>query len=365
LTPLPQDLDRVDWHHLRHAYGPADDVPDRIRGLRGPDARECLSWLYGSITHQGTRYTSTAWCVPFLVDAAFDRDVEDRSGVIFLVQFCALGYSGDVLDWPRQRDSQIPPEERAAWDAVVAEHPRLRLLLADSDPRVASAALTTLAWTGDDDEEVLAFIGRAIRNGGDLDACTAWLCTAVLGVLPPGVTAPATLSPRRPATRFGEAVAALRLGGSRAPVEAVEELCAIFDSVDAGDHLKGCDFFAGEDREWVARAALAQVPRHLRERTSELLLEASSRGFVLGSDPLDAYLHLHVGAPYRQIDRADLSAEAVAALRRLGPALRVWERDSPHQPINPLIEFGLPSTSESLLRWLDGRPGPNPTAPQL
>lgn len=354
---LDRDLDGVAWHHLNHAYGPADDVPDLIRGLRGPDAGESLSTLYGSITHQGTRYSSSAWCVPFLADAALDPDVLDRPGIIFLILFCAVGFTGDDLDWARQRDLQVAPDERAAWDAVVAEHRRLRLLLADSDPRVAGAALIALSWTGDTDEEVLAFIGEAIQTGGDLDGCNAWLCTVVLGVLPPGVPAPTSLTPHRPVVRFGEAVAALRLAGPHAPAEAVEELCAVFESLDAGAHVKGCAFLAPEEPEWVARAALCHVPPHLREPARALLLEAISRGFVLGSDPLHAYLYLHVGPPYRQVDRDDLSTEAIDALRRLAPALREWEDGSPHQPINPLIEFGLPPTVEALIRWLDRTPG--------
>src|SRR5215471_2475683 len=131
------------WDKVTHAYGPAVDVPRWISGLRDPaTAVECLGNLYGSITHQGGRFSATAPSVPHLVEAARDRSVVDRVGVVFLIQFCATGYSGHSLDWQSQRDLQVGRHERAAWDAVAAEHHRLRELLADSDRGVAGAALT-------------------------------------------------------------------------------------------------------------------------------------------------------------------------------------------------------------------------------
>ena len=69
----------VSWDQVSHAYGPAVEVPGWISGLRDRGtAEQCLSELYGSITHQGSRYSATPLCVPLLVDAALDRSVVDR-----------------------------------------------------------------------------------------------------------------------------------------------------------------------------------------------------------------------------------------------------------------------------------------------
>jgi hypothetical protein len=48
------------WNQVSHAYGPAIEVPGWIAGLRDPGAAvQCLSELYSSITHQGSRHSAT------------------------------------------------------------------------------------------------------------------------------------------------------------------------------------------------------------------------------------------------------------------------------------------------------------------
>jgi hypothetical protein len=54
-------------------YGPAEDVPGRIRALCGDDAQarqEALQSLSNSIFHQGSRYQASAYAVPFLARIA-------------------------------------------------------------------------------------------------------------------------------------------------------------------------------------------------------------------------------------------------------------------------------------------------------
>lgn len=59
-------LSSVDWASLRHAYGSAADVPDRLRALAAAGGREqALGALYGNVFHQGSRYEATAPAVPF------------------------------------------------------------------------------------------------------------------------------------------------------------------------------------------------------------------------------------------------------------------------------------------------------------
>lgn len=128
---------------MSHAYGPAVEVPGWIAGLCDPGtAAQCLSELYGSITHQGSRHAVVR---PFAGGCGLDRSVVDRAGVVFLIGFCAMGYSGDWLDWRNQRRVQAGSYERASWNAVVAERGRLRscwLILT----ALATAALTVLGW---------------------------------------------------------------------------------------------------------------------------------------------------------------------------------------------------------------------------
>jgi hypothetical protein len=102
------DLDRIPWKHLTHAYGSAEDVPGLLRALRKapPDLQgeESPLWqLFGNIWHQGTVYPATAYAVPFLIDMAADPDTPDRVGVLALLAEIAKGSSyrdahGNVLN---------------------------------------------------------------------------------------------------------------------------------------------------------------------------------------------------------------------------------------------------------------------------
>ena len=344
----------IPWDQVSHAYGQALEVPGWIAGLRDPEtAAQCLSELYGSITHQGSRYSVTPLCVPLLVDAALDRLVVDRAGVVFLIGFCATGYSGDWLDWRNQRRAQAGSYERASWDAVVAGHRRLRQLLADPDRSVAAAALTVLAWTGDGSDRVLAAIAAAAESGDGRDQCTAWLSSVVLGRLPPGLAAPVSLAAPAGPGRFGAAVAALQFGGASAPPEAVDELCSVFASVDAGKDLTACEFLMPELPERIAASVLAEVPAHLRGHTSTRLLTAIARGFVLGTAPLRAYLRLNLGEYRPPVKAAFLPVQTRQALTSLLEPLGNW-RDvrTAGGRIYELEERGLPATLDQLTQWL-------------
>jgi hypothetical protein len=51
-------LEEIDWAGLRHAYGPAGDVPGLLRALASGSPAErshAVQKLYGNIFHQGSR----------------------------------------------------------------------------------------------------------------------------------------------------------------------------------------------------------------------------------------------------------------------------------------------------------------------
>lgn len=56
-----EGLDDVDWASMQHAYGPAIDVPEMLRGLVSQDdhlRREAEDGLWGAVHHQGDVYKS-------------------------------------------------------------------------------------------------------------------------------------------------------------------------------------------------------------------------------------------------------------------------------------------------------------------
>jgi hypothetical protein len=353
-----RELDEVAWSSLRHAYGAADDVPELIRGLRGGRRRasRCLDELYGSITHQGSRDSATAAAIPFLVDVAMDTRVEVRTEVLALVTFAAIGFTGEVLDWQAQRDLQAAGDERAAWDAVAAEQGSLRRLLRDPDPSVRRAALRPLVWTGDRDPEVLDTIERGLRAPTWEDQLAGWIAAVVLGWDPgPALLAAPVTGP----ARFGWAMAALRFAGDACPPDAVDELGAVFASVEQGQELTACELLAGDTPELLAASALATVPPALAAHTASQLLVAIGGGYLNGVEPLLAYLRLCFGAPDEGRFERGIGDADWLRLEALLPALAGWDLDrgSARQPVWELAEYGLPTSPEEL-RDLLGRPAP-------
>lgn len=94
--PLLSGLESVPWAALHHAYGPATDVPDLLRGICDPDAarrRAVWSELFGNLWHQGTIYEATPHAVPFLIELAGASELPEREWVLFYLAALATGQS--------------------------------------------------------------------------------------------------------------------------------------------------------------------------------------------------------------------------------------------------------------------------------
>ncbi|MFC4043584.1 hypothetical protein ACFO1B_34610 [Dactylosporangium siamense] len=261
-------LEDVDWACLEHAYGPATDVPDHLRGLLAPEAedrRRALSGLYGDICHQGTRYEASAPAVPFLLELLADPATPDRAAIAGLVAGIAVGQheawlpggfpvaelraaavggaellraapapteddedaDDDVetrMDYwegldDAQRDAMAAHIDVAAYDAVRAGLPALRDLLADGDAAVRSAAAFTLAWFPEDPSDA-ALTGAV----GDPSRSVAATALVALGLL--GTAMPAALQDPKPEIRWAAAIGLASVHGAEAGAGAAAELLA-------------------------------------------------------------------------------------------------------------------------------------------
>jgi hypothetical protein len=101
-----EGLPAVNWKRLTHAYGPAGDVPDRIRALTSPDPEQwvdALDGLYATLCHQScTVYEATPPAIPFLVELLGYRKVRCRGRILQFLGDAAratsyLAAHGDIL----------------------------------------------------------------------------------------------------------------------------------------------------------------------------------------------------------------------------------------------------------------------------
>ncbi|HKU37456.1 MAG TPA: hypothetical protein VJR89_04895 [Polyangiales bacterium] len=95
------ELDRVPWAELPHAYGVgtvgpdlSDDVPATLRQLGETDREafhEGVDALFSNLCHQGTIYEATAFSVPFLAAFAAGTDLGPDQVPYFVAIFASIG----------------------------------------------------------------------------------------------------------------------------------------------------------------------------------------------------------------------------------------------------------------------------------
>lgn len=172
-------LDDIPWSTLRHAYGPANDTPVRLRELASPDPEvgdNALWELFGSIWHQGTVYEATAYAVPFLIELAQAPEGHHRAGIVELLAEIAQGTSyldvhGDLSSfYDDRRDTPEFEAEKAqelAWvqrahEAVGAGIDTYMDLLQDADAEMRTAAAHALAAFPEHAERILPALLAAL-----------------------------------------------------------------------------------------------------------------------------------------------------------------------------------------------------------
>ncbi|MDG6103331.1 hypothetical protein Daura_36460 [Dactylosporangium aurantiacum] len=282
-------LDDIRWDALEHAYGPAGDVPARLRGLLDPAAdarRRALSGLYGGICHQGTRFEASAPAVPFLLELLQDPATPDRAAIARLVADLAVGshetwlpggfpaaslradaaggaellraapppaeddededFEGesrldylDGLDDAQQR-ALAAYVELAAYDAVRAGLPVLRRLLADDDAAVRATAAYTLAWFPEDEPGA----GTAALTGAAADPSRSVAATALVALGLLGTAVPAALHDPKPEIRWAAAIGLARVHGPDAGPDAAARLLEWAGS--PGTVRSGVPFLGGD-----------------------------------------------------------------------------------------------------------------------
>ncbi|WP_267244867.1 PBS lyase [Streptomyces sp. PR69] len=155
-------IDEVDWASLKHAYGPADDVPELLRGLASADPAErekALDGMYGAVHHQGDVYDSTLACIPFLLELAAADAVPDRGGVIeLLTSIGGIDLDGDDELDPEDEEFECAANYAMAASAVTAGADVFLGLLDADDRGVRLAVPVALATLHPDPARVLSLL---------------------------------------------------------------------------------------------------------------------------------------------------------------------------------------------------------------
>lgn len=130
-----EGLEQVDWPHLTHAYGPADDVPALIEALTSvedEEQEEALEELMNCLVHQGSVVEATAYAVPFLIDLLQHQHIHHKERILELLFAISCGSSaipagdsyaaGLIRRQIEQRGLDYEAQARRAMQYVTAAH---------------------------------------------------------------------------------------------------------------------------------------------------------------------------------------------------------------------------------------------------
>lgn len=373
-------LDEIDWAGLKHAYGPAGDVPGLIRALASaePDERERAQHaLYGNVFHQGSRYEATAYAVPFLARLAVDPQVPQRDEIVLMLAAMAIGYdeaylpaSLDIAGWRAQVDQLraadpaqtlrqldawagaarsegerlmreirrdlYDPEtelraaqaELGAYDAVRAEVAGLRGLLEDGDPQVRAAACYLVGWFPEQAAGSVACLRMLLsRESVPSVSANAIVSAGLLGDAGLQSRLREYLGGQEPLLRWASAIALARLGLADPGV--LGALAAATEDPPQPGTGPPVHFLDGDLKGYAAQA-LAALDGHLPADVMDGVLHGLARSEQVAAFPMtSAALRLAFpgGAPdplpaFGEL--TELQQRVVRILAGLGPDTWRW-----------------------------------------
>lgn len=169
------ELDRVDWEELRHAYGPADDVPEMLREVADDRRAAGFGGLDMAVSHQGSRYSVTPFVIPFLgqlLNVRQDLRVEIleylfQVAVPFDQAFPRMTYDGD------SGSTLVRPPLNRLWP-VVSD------LVEDDSVEVAKWAIKLLSGLPELAEESYSLLRSLASLTGEAEAARL-LAVGVIG----------------------------------------------------------------------------------------------------------------------------------------------------------------------------------------
>jgi len=136
-TPLA-GLDDIPWAQLRHAYGKATDIPDRLRSLASNwNMREQLDGIEGALfSLDGGICSATTPTLPYLVELVTTPKVRIRADIVEMVGRLVMR-----LNDPRWRSE---PDAVAGRDVMISLHDKLIGLLKERNANLRREVVVLL-----------------------------------------------------------------------------------------------------------------------------------------------------------------------------------------------------------------------------
>ncbi len=364
LLPL-SDIDRVPWDRLEHAYGPATDVPAQLRQFASGDdatSETALGQLYGNVFHQGTRYQTTPYVVPFL-GTILNHRLDRREATLDLLVSLVTGFEDQhfpstvpvsayraFLD--AANDPNAPQDAnghvRVAVDindAVTRLWPDLVACLLDPNPAVGSRAAHLLAYLPDRAEDSMAELSAQMSSPQAQPAVAA-SATLTCGVLGRHLNQPADLieppcDTDPPETAFAKSVARCLLGDTSVAPTLVDKL---------GTHHESIAHWYEASHDALAVAAIGTLTSWPTHQDAEQVLDKIQDRHPFAQAPILGIVMARIfatGLPQNANELSDFQRRILE---------RGWDIATADGTTTSYgnLEAALPLPSKALRRYLDG-----------
>jgi hypothetical protein len=187
-----ENLDSIEWHKLKHAYGSATDVPAQIRALVSDDVEirgKALNKLYSNIYHQGSIYEAASYAIPFFIEILDSPESKDKAELLFYLDHLSHAgsyanshkgfsfvYSAEKLaseEFKNQLNMELS-WVKLSYDAVLKGQETYTQLMENSAEAVVQCRAINLLASFEELREVLLprFVAK-LKHETDLDVQTA------------------------------------------------------------------------------------------------------------------------------------------------------------------------------------------------
>ena len=356
-----EGLRTIAWSSLRHAYGPAGDTPNLIRGLASSDAgvrSEAYRSFDAAILHQGFVYEATGYTIPFLLELLGDPTTPEREEIVDLLCVMALSVSGGRKDPDLIRRTDAHEHRVFAHidEELAGGVTLLRTLVQDSalDVRIRLRAQVVLSTVLKGGAEATPELRSLARDDPDprVRASSRYLAFLLGAPDLPGAP-PATDD--SPLVRWTEALVQLLTHQERTTGAAIEEVAAGLEAdspvLTMARELPLLNNLLDDLRALVARAARAAGEPAV-DRLLPMLLQSAEGGSWMSPELGFELLACGFGQP-PALPPARMTGRQTQVLRVVAEAAWPWEQGGSFANMAMVLgQFGFPTDRAAVQKLL-------------